>query len=172
MLFRSYLTANAPKNLLNNNGTSNSDILTKSVLYDLMIAMIDNDVVNLSGVNIKTNIQSALTTDKNNNVNILDTLTQIDELVDEFANMNTIPNSSNIDRTYLVSLGGQIDDLIDYNLILDAGAVDTIGDFITDSLYNSLDSTAKAQVQSVYEARNTYSSFSALFTAFADAMMM
>ena len=170
--FKTYLTANAPKNLLNSDGESNSDILTTDVLYDLMIAMVDNNVINMSGVNIKANIQSALTTDKTNNVNILDTLTQIEDLVDEVAGINTIPNSSSINRAYLESLGQEIDGLIDYDLILDADAVDAIGDYVTDSLYDALDSAAKAQVQSVYEAKDTYSSYSALFTAFANAMGM
>ncbi|MBO7508277.1 MAG: hypothetical protein J6T39_01365, partial [Clostridia bacterium] len=162
--FKTYLS----DNLMNTDGSSKSGIITREVLYDLIIEMVDG--FEIDGLDISTEVVSCLTADKADpTVSIIDVLDEIDDLKAEVEGIaNNIPAEADINRTYLANLGAQIDGLADYSLILNANAVKSIGDHITDKLYNSLSAEAKSAIQTTYNNKNNYATFAALYAAFAD----
>ena len=161
--FKTYLSTN----LIKTDGTSKSGIITRAVVYDLVIDIAGGFAVD--GLDISQDVVACLTADKNGSANIIDVLDQIDALttaVDEMAN-NT---PSTLSYNYLVGLGAQIDGLDGYNLVLNSNAVEAIGNHITEAFYDNLPAEGKALIQSTYNNRadrTTYADYEALFTQFA-----
>ncbi len=163
--------------LINADGTSKSELITREVIYDIVIDKASE--INIDDIDINQDIADKLSYDKNNNVNILDVLTQLNTLQAEIEGLQQVPEVADMNRQKLIEIGGKIDALsTNYNLILSDTAINKIGDYVAKQInlkvqqHASLPATQKQTVQDIYNdfANNGTESFVALFIDYADAL--
>ena len=166
--FKTYLQ----QNLINDNGTSKSQIITTNIIYDMVIDM--SGSVSLDGINIAGDLADALNKDRQDGANIIDVLEQLDGVSSEYSNINSVPEVENITKDYLSNLGTKIDNLTStYSLVINSSAKAKIGDYVAGQINSKVQSKAelpdaqKQAVKSTYDGRSSYSSYNALLTQFA-----
>jgi len=161
--------------LLNTDGSSKSELITIDVLYDAAISFVQT--INIIDVDITNDIKNQLEADKAAKINILDVITQVKSV--QSKTFDTSKNVDDMDSTYIINLGQQIDNLaIEYNLILNQTAIDKIGykvaKIINDKVQEKTELGSKlAQLQDIYDSRENktlYPNFEALFTAYANKL--
>ena len=171
--FKTYLE----NNLLDADGESKSGLITTDNIYDIVIEMTDN--IEITEVDIIDEIKAKLAEDKEDNENILDVLTQLENISTEFDDLKTIPNASVMNRTYLTQVGAKIDALTTtYDLIISDSAKNEIGDYIAEQIYLKVYSDAlipqgkKDAVEATYQDRANYATYEALFDQYADDLQL
>ena len=171
--FKTYLG----NNLLDADGNSKSGLITTDNIYDIVIEMADN--VEITEVDIIDEIKAKLAADKEADANILQVLTQLEDITTEFDDLKTIPSVNSINREYLTGIGARIDYLTtDYNLIINNGARTKIGDYIAEQIYLKVNSDAlipqgkKDAIEATYQDRANYATYEALFDQYADDLQL
>ncbi|MBR4124347.1 MAG: hypothetical protein IKR12_02110 [Clostridia bacterium] len=171
--FKTYLG----NNLLDADGESKSGLITTDNIYDIVIEMADN--IEIAEVDIIDEIKAKLAADKEDNENILDVLTQLENISTEFDDLKTIPSATLLNREYLTGIGARIDYLTtDYNLIINNGARTKIGDYIAEQIYLKVNSDTlipqgrKDAIETTYQNKADYATYEALFDQYADDLQL
>ena len=158
--FKSYLSVN----LIDENGKSKSTLITENALYDIVIEMADN--VELDGVDIIQDIKDQLEVDKQNDVNIISVLSELDEITDKFNDLKSVPSVTGMNDEYLQSLGDEIDLLTretdGYPTVINDSAKNKIGVYVAEVIKEKVISELGENHEKAQKVSVTYSKISDL----------
>ena len=142
------------ENLLDADGKSKSTLLDDKTLYDLILTSIDDfelDGISVDEIgNLKNNLKTQISADYESEISILSVVDALDNLKDYYDNniKNSIEINASTTKQDFVDFGAKLDGLksSQFAVVLNAGAVNDIGKYAVENIYNSIgDDPAIAQ---------------------------
>lgn len=143
-------------------------------IFDYVISQIED--IDFGPLDIKDDLIAQINQDKENNVNIITILLQMEDLSSEINAIRYIPELADIDRAYLINIGETIDNIsTKFSLIVNEDAQRKAGEYVVDRIdeevqASDLTAEQKQSIQEICESLTTDTSFADLFTQIADAL--
>lgn len=143
-------------------------------IFDYVISQIED--IDFGPLDIKDDLIAQINQDKENNVNIITILLQMEDLSSEINAIRYVPELADINRAYLINIGETIDNIsTKFSLIVNEDAQRKAGEYVVDRIdeevqASDLTAEQKQSIQEICESLTTDTSFADLFTQIADAL--